>query len=29
MRGDRAKQELADKVSDNTDNEIEIIDISK
>jgi hypothetical protein len=29
MRGDRAKQELADKVSDNTDDEIEIIDVSK
>jgi hypothetical protein len=27
--GDRVKQELADKVSDNTDNEIKIIDVSK
>ncbi|MCF6188746.1 MAG: transposase, partial [Desulfobulbaceae bacterium] len=29
MRGERAKQELTDKVNDNTDDEIEIIDVSK
>ncbi len=28
MRGERAQQELADKASDNSDNEIEILDVS-